>query len=131
MLLQYDKQDQVERNLDILEGKDPEASRQKKPLQPSLRQNETMPSPDDTSGHTKTQGSNDSCPPLSVTPLDTPVKVQAPNGSEENDPLGAAIPMDTSPDGPVRPRCCKNVSLVHLTKNLNGVHRGVRSTGPR
>lgn len=108
--LQYDKQDQVERNLDLLEGKDPDAARQKQPLQPSMRQNESHAPADDNTGHkTPDISGQDNCSPSTAAPAtgvvlaSTPgaAQMQPKGDSEENDPRGAAA-MDTSPDAPVR-----------------------------
>jgi hypothetical protein len=99
----------VERNLDLLEGKDPEASRQKQPLQPSMRQNEShTPGHDDNTGQHKAAdvAALDRCPPIDGVPasgVGTPAgqQMQPPGDSEENVPRGAAA-MDTSPDTAVR-----------------------------
>jgi hypothetical protein len=112
--LQYDKQDQVERSLDLLEGKDPEASRQKQPLQPSMRQN-AAGQDDNTGQHKPADGAVlDRCPPIdsvSATGAGTPAgqQMQPPGDSEENVPRGA-VAMDTSPDAPVR-SCSLSSSL--------------------
>lgn len=118
--LQYQRQEEIERNLDILEGRDPDAPLGKVPLQPSGKQNAASavvvasPVPtaigsedDKVSATTAAAVSSDgsaggaavpaSAGSFDVLPRDTDGRV-----SEENDPLGAAA-MDMGPTDPVRP----------------------------
>lgn len=119
--LQYEQQEEIERNLDILEGRDPDAPLGKVPLQPSGKQNTASaavvasPVPtavgneDDKVSVTTAAAAVSSdgsaggaaVPALAgsfdVLPRDTDGRV-----SEENDPLGAAA-MDMGPSDPVRP----------------------------
>jgi hypothetical protein len=105
--LQYDKQDQVERSLDLLEGKDPDTSRQKL----CMRQSETHASgqDDNTGPHKPGDGAVlERCPPNDSAPAmgaGTPAgqQMQPPGDSEENVPRGV---VDTIPV-----RFCSHLSI--------------------